>query len=99
MKKTIVLVAAAGAALALSGAVYAGDAAAGKEASSKCSGCHGADGKGKPPIAGMAEGDFTTAMNAYKSGDKKHMMMNTLAKKLSDDDIANLAAYYSTLPK
>jgi cytochrome c553 len=27
------------------------------------------------------------------------MMMNTLAKKLSDDDIANLAAYYATLPK
>jgi len=79
-----------------------GDINAGETKSSSCASCHGADGKGKapnPPIAGMAAADFTEKMNGYKSGAIKHMMMNMLSKKLSDEDIANLAAYYASLPQ
>ena len=51
-----------------------------------------------PGIAGMAELDFVKAMNEYKSGVRtKSKSMNRIAKGLSDDDIANLAAYYATL--
>jgi cytochrome c553 len=78
----------------------AGDAAAGKAKAKSCAGCHGADGKGvkkNPPLAGKDEAAFVAAMNDYKSGAKKHSMMNMLSKKLSDADIANLAAYYSSL--
>jgi cytochrome c553 len=78
----------------------AGDAAAGEAKSKGCIGCHGADGKGKgnnPGIAGTDEAAFIAAMGDYKSGAKKHSMMNMLAKKLSDADVANLAAYYASL--
>ena len=62
--------------------------------------CHGPDGKGvkdNPGIAGMDEAAFVAAMTAYKDGSKKHKMMNMLSKKLSDGDMANLAAYYGSL--
>jgi cytochrome c553 len=88
-------------ALAFPGAAYAGgDAAVGKAKAKSCAGCHGADGKGKkknPPLTGFDEAAFAESMAAYKSGAKEHKMMNRLAKKLSDDDIANLAAYYATM--
>lgn len=77
----------------------AGDAAAGKEKSAACSSCHGIDGKGSDPnpnIKGMDAGKFTTAMQAYKSGERNHAMMQMFAKKLSDQDIADLAAYYAS---
>ena len=46
----------------------------------------------------MAELDFVKAMNEYKSGARaKSKQMTKIAKGLSDDDIANLAAYYATL--
>lgn len=83
--------------LVMAGPVWAGDAAAGKANSDSCAGCHGDDGKGDPPIAGMAEADFIKAMNDFKSGAKESKKMAKITKGLSDDDIANLAAYYSSL--
>ncbi len=100
--KAFIATAVCGLLLTYGSAQAAGDIDAGKSKSSSCAGCHGADGKGKspnPPIAGMEEGEFSEQMNGYKSGTIKHMMMNMLAKKLSDEDIANLAAYYASLPK
>ncbi|MDH3595108.1 MAG: c-type cytochrome [Rhodospirillales bacterium] len=101
MMRTWLIAAAAVLALGVAGtAQAAGDAAAGKTKAKSCAGCHGADGKGvkkNPPLAGKDEAAFVAAMNDYKSGAKKHSMMNMLAKKLSDADIANLAAYYSSL--
>lgn len=89
------------AALTLSaGTALAGDAAAGKAKSEACADCHGDDGKGDdetPAIAGMAADKFTAAMAEYKSGARKDAMMAKAAKKLSDEDIANLAAYYASL--
>lgn len=83
----------------LSSPVFAaGDANAGKDKAAACTSCHGIDGKGSDPnpnIAGMNVGKFTTAMKAYKTGERKHAMMEMFAKKLSDQDIEDLAAYYA----
>ena len=85
--------------MASSGVVSAaGDAAAGGQKAAQCSSCHGANGEGSgdnPKIAGMDQGTFVKAMNDYKSGARKHMMMEMFAKKLSDQDNADLAAFYA----
>ena len=75
-----------------------GDAMAGQEKSKTCVACHGANGEGvakNTKIAGTSVGKFTEAMAAYKSGTRKHAMMEMFAKKLSDADVADLAAYYT----
>ncbi len=100
--KALIATAVCGLLLTYGSVQAAGDIDAGKTKSSSCAGCHGADGKGKSPnpsIVGLDEGQFSEKMNGYKSGAVKHMMMNMLAKKLSDADIVNLAAYYASLPK
>jgi cytochrome c553 len=81
-------------------AVAGGDAAAGQAKSESCANCHGDDGKGDdavPGIAGMKAADFEKAMGEYAAGTRKSPMMNKLSKKLSAEDIADLAAYYATL--
>ena len=83
-----------------SSSVFAGgDKAAGAQKAGQCSSCHGANGEGmgdNPKIAGMDKGAFVKAMNDYKSGARKHMMMEMFAKKLSDQDNADLAAHYAS---
>jgi cytochrome c553 len=84
------------------GAAWAGgDAAAGKAKSEACAYCHGEDGKGDdetPALAGLSAADFTKAMTEYQDGTRAEAkMMVKAAKKLSAEDIANLAAYYVTL--
>ena len=87
-------------AMGTTGAAYAGgDAAAGGQKAAQCSSCHGANGEGSgdnPKIAGMDDAAFIKAMNDYKSGARKHMMMEMFAKKLSDQDNADMAAFYAT---
>lgn len=81
-------------------AMAAGDVAAGQAKAKSCAGCHGANGEGKgknPPIAGMAAADFSKAMGDYSSGARDNKSMARIAKKLSDADVANLAAYYASL--
>ncbi len=99
----VALVMALGGGLLLAGPVWAGNAAAGKAKSEMCADCHGDNGKGdadNPGIAGMSVHAFTKAMKAYRSGAHgKSRMMIKAAKKLSDQDIADLAAYYASLPK
>ncbi|MCI0505346.1 MAG: c-type cytochrome [Gammaproteobacteria bacterium] len=76
----------------------AGDANAGKDKSAACTSCHGVDGQGSEPntkIAGMNVGKFKEAMQAYKTGARNNAMMQMFAKKLSDQDIEDLAAYYA----
>ena len=101
MKASLFMVAMTALVFALAGPAHAGgDADAGKAKAKSCAGCHGANGEGKkknPPIAGMAEADFIQAMADYKSGAKENKTMNRSAKKLSDEDVANLAAYYHSL--
>ena len=43
----------------------------------------------------MNIGKFSTAMNEYKSGKRDNAMMQMFAKKLSDKDVEDLAAYYA----
>jgi cytochrome c553 len=87
--------------LAVAGLVHAdGDAAAGKTKSAQCATCHGANGKGggaNPSIAGLDKAKFVAAITDFKSGKRKNPMMEMMAKKVSDADAADLAAYYATL--
>lgn len=92
--------------LLASGAAEAGgDVAAGEElASMDCVDCHGEDGKGNedtPPLAGMDEVYLLEQLNAYKSGERTDEggLMRMTVETLSDQDMANLAAYYATLEK
>ncbi|HUH93567.1 MAG TPA: c-type cytochrome [Casimicrobiaceae bacterium] len=78
----------------------AGDAQAGKAKAGACAGCHGANGEGKgsfPALAGKSEPALEQAMHDYKSGKRSNAMMKGFVDKLSDQDIANLAAYYASL--
>lgn len=86
--------------LVLAGPALAGDAAAGQEISEDCAMCHGDDGWGDedfPGITGMSEADFIQAMKEYQDGTREDKSMKKQVKDLSDDDLANLAAYYATL--
>ena len=89
--------------LLLAAPIQAADVAAGKTKSDACADCHGDNGKGDkdtPSVAGMSVEDFTKAMKEYQSGVRtKSRKMTKSANKVNDDDIADLAAYYATLPK
>ncbi len=79
----------------------AGDVAAGHTKAKRCAACHGIDGKAKlpdaPNLAGQNPIYLVSALNDYKSGARKNDMMSLVAPKLSDADIADLAAYYASL--
>lgn len=83
-------------------ALAGGDPAAGKSKTAACAGCHGKNGEGvkpNPPLAGMPEGKFVQAMKDFKSGKRANPVMKSFAGPLSDQDMANLAAYYASLKK
>ena len=79
----------------------AGDAAAGKEKASACVACHGEDGIGTqgiyPNLKGQQEEYLVQSTKAYKDGTRSNDMMKMFVMNLSDEDIANLAAYYASL--
>ena len=82
--------------------VQAADVAAGKaKAEEVCADCHGDDGKGddeSPDIVKLTEKEFLQAMEEYRSGARtKNAKMARAAKRLTADEVANLAAYYETL--
>lgn len=81
-------------------ALAGGDAAAGEALAPGCAGCHEADGSGNdanPPLTGIAEADFVAMLNAYKSGEREHAMMQMFVASLSEQDMADLAAYYASI--
>jgi len=79
----------------------AGDIAAGKLKAATCAACHGAEGiSGNdiwPNLAGQKAGYLVKQMKAFRDGGRKDPMMSPMATPLSDDDIVNLAAYFSSL--
>ena len=80
----------------------AGDVAAGKAKAAACAGCHGANGEGSgqnPPLAGLSEDRIVQALQDYKSGQRATAVMKSFASMLSDQDMANLGAYYASLRK
>jgi cytochrome c553 len=89
--------------LLVTGAAQAGgDAEAGKALAANCSGCHGENGEGmdpNPPIAGLDEAAHVEMLKAYKDGTREDPMMQMFVASLSEEDMANLAAYYATLEK
>ena len=88
-------------ALIASPAFAGGDAAKGEDMSKKCVACHGKKGISKmalyPNLAGQKAKYLVNQMKAFRDGKRKNPMMKAPMKGLSDGDIANLAAYYSTL--
>ncbi|WP_000513617.1 c-type cytochrome [Vibrio sp. RC586] len=88
----------------VSGSALAGDAAAGQAKAAVCAACHGMDGiaviPGYPNLKGQNEQYIMTAIKAYKNKERNGglaVVMQAQAMMLSDDDIANLAAYFSGL--
>jgi|TARA_B110000908_G_C10240261_1_gene445679 cytochrome c len=76
-----------------------GDPEYGEYLSSECTTCHQIDGAndGIPPITLWPEEDFVVAMHAYKRKLRPHPVMQMMAGRLSDVEIAALAAYFKTL--
>lgn len=84
------------------GLAQAADAQAGKAKTAACAGCHGANGEGvgpNPALAGKPEAQLVQAMKDYKSGARNNAIMKGMVASLSDDDMANVAAYYASLKK
>ncbi|MGC1173608.1 c-type cytochrome [Polaromonas sp.] len=80
-----------------------GDVKAGEGKNAMCIGCHGIKGYQAsfpevykvPMISGQSAKYIQAALNAYKKGERKHPTMRGIADSLNDQDIADLAAYYS----
>jgi cytochrome c553 len=72
---------------------------AGRAAASSCGGCHGDNGvsktPGSPNLAGFDPKYLVAAMNAYKSGQRKHDLMKSLLAGVSNADVANMALFYA----
>jgi cytochrome c553 len=79
-----------------------GDAKAAEQKIAMCIGCHGIKGYQAsfpevyrvPMISGQNAKYIASALNAYKKGDRKHPTMRGIADSLSDQDIADISAYY-----
>ena len=79
--------------------VPAVDLELGEEINETCAGCHGMDGNSQLPmnpiLAGQYEDYLVHALKAYKSGERKNPIMAGMVAALSDEDIADLAAYFA----
>lgn len=78
----------------------AGDAAAGQGKAVMCGACHGADGNSLAPnfpkLAGQGERYLLKQLNDIKSGNRQVVEMTGLLNNLSDQDLADIAAYYAS---
>jgi cytochrome c553 len=82
-----------------------GDAQRGKAISYTCLGCHGIDGYRNaypnysvPKLEGQNPQYLSAALHGYRDGDRAHLTMHDQASTLSDQDIADIAAYFSGTP-
>src|SRR5215218_3055753 len=79
----------------------AADPAAGRKKAQQCQTCHGIDGVGKMPdvpnIGGESADYLTAQLQHFRSGERKHEQMSIIASGLSDQDIADVAAWYSSI--
>jgi len=80
-----------------------GDAAAGKRKTALCEGCHGIEGYKTaypsvyhvPKLGGQHASYIVKALQGYKSGERSHPTMRAIAGGLTDQDMADLGAYYA----
>jgi len=79
----------------------AGNVKVGRAKAMMCQACHGLDGLSKTPdapnIAGQTEPYLVAQLQAYRSGARKNDAMSVVAPSLSDNDIDDLAAYFSEI--
>jgi cytochrome c553 len=103
MKKHLVFLALLGVAGSACAADVVGNAKAAENKVSMCIGCHGIPGYKAtfpevyqvPMLGGQSAKYIENALRAYQKGERKHPSMVGIATSLSDQDIADLAAYYS----
>lgn len=99
LKKSVTIILFASCLLTLP--VLAADKAAGEQKYAMCAGCHGESGKSNnaqfPSLAAQQPSYIVNQLKAFKSGNRHNPMMESMAANLSDDDIDNLAAYFSSL--
>ncbi len=99
LKSAAVLLAVAAASVPLA-TQAAGDPAAGKAKSAVCAACHGPDGNSTnpmwPKLAGQHAQYLAKQLRDFRAGRRNDPMMAPMAKPLSDQDIENLAAYFSS---
>ena len=81
-------------------ALAAGDAAAGQAKSATCTACHSADGNSSmnpqwPKLAGQHPSYTVKQLRNFKDGERNNTQMAPMAANLSDQDMADLAAYYA----
>lgn len=97
----------AAAALGMSSVVQAsGDPDRGADLANTCLGCHGIPGYNNvyptyrvPKIGGQNAEYVVSALKAYRSGDREHPTMRAQAIPMTDQDIADIAAYFSQAPQ
>lgn len=81
-------------------ALAAGSKEAGQAKAATCSACHGMDGNSVNPewpnLAGQHPTYIATQLKAFKAGDRQNPLMSPMAMILSDEDMADLAAYFSS---
>ena len=79
---------------------FAGDSQAGKAKAATCAGCHGANGIGimgtYPNLAGQHADYIAKQLKAFKAGDRKDPVMAPMAMALSEQDMADIGAYYAS---
>ncbi|HOX71582.1 MAG: cytochrome c [Dokdonella sp.] len=103
--KPLALLAAIGAAMLALPAWAAGNTKAenAKELAKQCQACHGADGISTasiyPHLAGQYADYLARALHEYRNGERKNPIMAVYVEKLSDQDILDLAGYFSAMPR
>jgi len=103
MKKLYALIALSGIASYSAAADMVGNAKAAETKVSMCVGCHGIPGYKAsfpevyqvPMLGGQSAKYIESALQAYKKGERKNPSMRGIAGSMSDQDIADVAAYYS----
>lgn len=85
----------------LSFSAIAADPVAGKAAAASCAACHGPQGISMNPqwpnLAGQKEAYLVSQLLAFKNGDRKNALMSPMATSLTEEDIANISAYFAGL--
>ena len=102
LKKTVLVAAAATAMLSSATVLAAGDEAAGEKKAQTCMGCHGVDGYFNvypsyrvPKLWGQHADFIVASLKAYRDGQRVHETMKSQAADLSDQDMADIAAFFA----
>jgi cytochrome c553 len=88
--------------LSTSGLSSAADKELGRHLSSECVSCHQLSGRvvaGVPAIVGIDQASFTAMMEAYRRKERPNQVMQSIAAKFTDEEIAALAAFFESARK